>query len=285
MHFALGDDVRAFSVRHSQKALVHADEVFLSNATFSMWRIHSWEHPGSGRATAVYTARATVGASGAVVCFRPGSGIELTMTQGYGHTSPVDVCINDVLAWRLARELGPPWTELVRPTIWHDPPRGIDILASGPLSLVPPGGAGLPQPGFGFARMVADAAFFHALVGAQDQHDTNLRCTLLPPRLGLIDHGFAFARPGDLANPASTAGLLLRLRHGERTLGGLDYRGVGELSPRLEEHERSAIDRLMADLEALLGIASMLPEDRADAMRDRVRRMDAGNTVLPWGDF
>ena len=76
------------------------------------------------------------------------------------------------------------------------------------------GSASLPQPGAGFDQLIADAAFFEAPIGSQDRHDENLRASTPPPYLGLIDHGYAFARPGDYHNAYPTAGFFQRLRYG-----------------------------------------------------------------------
>jgi len=151
------------------------------------------------------------------------------------------------------------------------------------------GSAALPQPGVGFDQLIADAAFFDALIGAQDRHDENLRAGPTPS-LGLIDHGFAFARRGDPHNPYETAGFFQRLRWGQRSFAlrhgpALDYSGVGPLSPALTSYEQVAIARLIADTTGLLGVAELLPDDRADALRDRVQRMDRSQEILREADF
>jgi hypothetical protein len=112
----------------------------------------------------------------------------------------------------------------------------------------------------------------------------------LPASLGLIDHGYAFARPGDFHNNYETAGSFQRLRFGQRRFAPphrpeLDYSGVGSLSPGLSSHEQAALIRLRADLTGLLGVAELLPDDRADALRDRVERMHSTQEILREADF
>jgi hypothetical protein len=146
----------------------------------------------------------------------------------------------------------------------------------------------LPEPGVGFDQLISDAAFFDALIGAQNRHDQNLRAEA-PPRLGLIDHGYAFARPGDWHNSYETAGFFLKMRFGERRFRlphgpVLDYSGLGPLSPALDSREQAAIARLAAD-RGLLGVAQLLSDDRADALRDRVARMGRSGEVLRPRDF
>src|SRR2546429_515446 len=80
--------------------------------------------------------------------------------------------------------------------------------------------------------------------------------------LGLIDHAFAFARPGDPFN--SSAFLAGRRLHAGSTL----------------------IPKELAALEALLdagdlhGLREFLPVDRADALEDRARAM-VNTRLLP----
>ena len=221
--------------------------------------------------------------------FKPVVGVNVTAASEYGHESPVDLGIHEVAAWWLARELGGPWSELVAPAVWFDPVGTSDIRLCGPVSLGMGGSALLPPPGSGFDQLISDAAFFDALIGSQDRHDQNLRAAL-PPQLGLIDHGYAFARRGDPHNNYETAGFFLRLRFGQRhfapRLGPeLDYSGVGALSPALTAHEQAAIAKLQADRVDLLGVAQILSEERADALRGRVDRMASAGEVLREGDF
>jgi len=64
----------------------------------------------------------------------------------------------------------------------------------------------------------------------------------------------------------------------------LDYSGVGSLSPVLGAHQQAAITRLAADRD-LLGVAQLLSDDRAQALRDRVARMASSGEVLQAADF
>ena len=65
----------------------------------------------------------------------------------------------------------------------------------------------------------------------------------------------------------------------------MDYSGVGWLSPGLAPHEQTAIARLSADPTGLLGVGQLLPANRADALHDRVERMDRAQMILREGDF
>src|SRR3954470_17103274 len=156
-----------------------------------------------GNVNAVLSGFADLNGRRWTLFFKPVGGVRRTAAAAYDQRSPVDVAIHEVAAWWMARELGPPWSELVAPAIWFDPPEASDIDECGPVSLGVGGSAVLPEPGNGFDHLISDAAFFDALIGSQDRHDQNLRATL-PAQLGLIDHGYAFARPGDYHNAYPT---------------------------------------------------------------------------------
>jgi hypothetical protein len=109
------------------------------------------------------------------------------------------------------------------------------------------------------------AAFFDALVAQQDRHAGNWRWD--GERLALIDHGYAFARPGDILNHSE----LVAARHSH---------GAGAL---LAE-ERQALTRLFGD-PALLGMTSFLEPERARALADRAQLMLTRDEVLRLGEF
>jgi hypothetical protein len=83
----------------------------------------------------------------------------------------------------------------------------------------------------------------------------------------LIDHGYAFARPGDILNHSE----LVAARHSH---------GAGALL--VEEHR--ALSRLLGDPD-LLGMAGFLEPERARALADRARLMLAREEVLRPGEF
>jgi hypothetical protein len=287
MYFVAGDRERLDRVRGAQASLTHPDERFMLDAPMPAYAPHR-SVTADPNVNDVLSATADHDGRRWPLFFKPLSGVKLATARAYGQDSPVDVGIHEVAAWQLARELGLPWSEMVAPAVWHDPPGVADIRSSGPVILGMGGSALLPEPGAGFDRLVSDAAFFDALIGAQDRHDQNLRAQT-PPRLGLIDHGYAFARPGDLHNAYPTAGFFLRMRFGERRFRlphgpVLDYSGVGPLSTSLDAREQDAIARLAGHRD-LLGVAELLNDDRADALRDRVARMARSGQILRAGDF
>ncbi len=287
MYFLAGDRERLDRIRGTQASLTHPDERFMLDAPTPPYAPHR-SITADPNVNDVLSGTAEHNGRRWPLFFKPLSGVKPAAAHAYGHDSPVDVGIHEVAAWWLARELGPPWSEMVAPAVWLDPSGASDIRSSGPVILGMGGSALLPEPGSGFGQLISDAAFFDALIGAQDRHDQNLRAQN-PPRLGLIDHGYAFARPGDLHNSYETAGFFLKIRFGIRRFRlphgpVLDYDGVGSLSPVLAPHEHAAVSRLAAD-PALLGVAELLSDDRADAIRDRVARMVEVGEVLQAGDF
>lgn len=287
VYFVAGDRERLQCVREAQASLTHADERFMLDAPTPAYKPHR-SLSADPNVNDVLSGTAEHEGRRWPLFFKPLRGVRQTTAHAYGQDSLVDVGIHEVAAWRLARELGAPWSELVAPAVWFDPPGAPDIRASGPVVLGMGGSALLPEPGLGFDELISDAAFFDALIGAQDRHDQNLRAEA-PARLGLIDHGYAFARPGDLHNPYETAGFFLQLRFGRRRFHPsygpvLDYSAVGPLPTALDAHEQAAIALLSSD-RGLLGVAELLSDERAQALRERVARMARSGEVLPAGDF
>jgi hypothetical protein len=290
MYFVPGDSERLDRVLHSQTGLSHPDERFLLDAPWPAWTAHR-SHTPANNVNSVFSGSAILGGRRAVVFFKPLGGVNQTNASAFGQDSLVDVGLHEIVAWRLARELGPPWSAMVAPAVWlASDPRG-DIYYEGSLSLGVGADAGLRPPGAGFDQSISDGAFFDAVIGHQDRHDLNLRCDAAPPRLFLIDHGYSFARPGDIHNPYRTAGFFGRMRClGERRFdlrpaALLDYSAIGPLSPALQPHEIGALQRLQRDSSALLGVAELLPDDRAAALRSRVDRMLRDGDVLGPGEY
>lgn len=83
----------------------------------------------------------------------------------------------------------------------------------------------------------------------------------------MIDHGYAFALPGDILNHSDL--VAARHSHGAAAL-------LGE--------ERDALDRLLNGPD-LLGMASFLLSDRAHALADRAREMLTRGEILGAGEF
>ena len=286
MYFVSGDRERLDCLRAAQPTLSHADERFMLDAPTPAYAPH---HSPSAGVNSVLSGTADHGGRRWTLFFKPLYGVDQPTAHAFGQDSVVDLGLHEVAAWWLARELGPPWSDLVAPAVWLDPPGALDIRASGPVIFGMGGAPGVPEPGVGFDQLVSDAAFFDALIGSQDRHDGNLRSSRAPS-LGLIDHGFAFARPGDYHNSYPTAGFFQRLRFGQRQFAlwhgpVLDYSGVGPLSPALAAHEQAALAKLIGTSGDLLGIAQLLPDDRAQALRERARRMHRAQEILPAADF
>jgi hypothetical protein len=197
-------------------------------------------------------------ASGQVVFHKPFSGVHVANALAYGQTDETPP-LHDAVGWRLAAALGSPWQDIVAPCVLHDY-AGDD----GALSLQAPGWPGDPAPTQN-PTWCLPAAFFDSLIAQQDRHPGNWRWD--GNRLTLIDHGYAFALPGQILNHSD----FVAARHGHGA------------APLLQE-ERDAVDRLLGDPE-LLGLARFLLHDRAQALADRARRMLARDEVLRLGEF
>lgn len=177
--------------------------------------------------------------------------------QHYGHER-FDVPLNEITAWRLAYAMGDPWRQLLPTAVLRNIGGRTGVLINHK--------DGKPDiDAFTDALgQVMAAAFFDALIGNQDRHLMNYRYDSTTRRLGLIDHGFAFARPGDFMN--GSAFLAARLR-------------VGPPDSLVSSAELNVLERLLASGD-LHGLRSFLAADRADALQARARTM-AQTRCLP----
>ena len=175
----------------------------------------------------------------------------------YGHDR-LSVPLNEVIAWRLACAMGAPWSQLVPASVL----RIIDN-AGGALTNDRKGKADLAALDEASAQVKA-AGFWDALVGNQDRHLNNFRYLAERRSLGLIDHGYAFARPGDILNASFFSA---------------HRRSKNEHNLLLEE--RTALQKLLNSGD-LHGLRGYLPADRADALEARAGRMlQTGCLPLP----
>jgi len=197
-------------------------------------------------------------AGGGTVFHKPFSGVNVVNAVAFGQTDETPP-LHDAVGWRLAVALGDPWQGLVAPCVLREY-AGDD----GALSLQASGWPGDLAPTLS-PMWCSAAAFFDSLIAQQDRHAENWRWD--GSRLTLIDHGYAFAWPGDILNHTDL--LVARRNHGAAAL--LDA-------------ERRALERLLGDA-GLLGIESLLLPDRAQALRARAERMLARGEVLRPGEF
>ena len=166
--------------------------------------------------------------------------------------------LHEVAAWRVAATLGAPWVEIVAPNV-------IRTIAD------QPGSFGRVMTGYegetSAHQLDQAAALFDAPIGQQDRHSGNyLRSGVRG--LGLIDHGYAFALPGDYCNFSQF----------------VSARQSSSRTAELPEHERTALNRLLQS-EHLAGAEGILEPDRAIALGVRAGRMLRENRILGVGDF
>lgn len=192
---------------------------------------------------------------------KPFSGISVPNASNYGH-HPDEVPINECAAWRLAHRLGPPYAEIVPPTVLRECEGRAGSLAR-------------KQPGVPHTAEVLTqapdqalaAAFFDSLIAQQDRHAGNYRWDAPDRRLGLIDHGYAFALPGDRLNASFFVGWRWGIGH-------------QALSPA----EIDALESLVQSGD-LHGLRRFLEPERADALDNRARRMLQQATILELGEY
>lgn len=188
--------------------------------------------------------------------FKPFDGGRSDLEAAFGHDDVVQP-LHEYGAWRLANQMGPPWSELVPPTVLRE--------FNGRM-----GSFQLERPGVGDdanpwrAPEWREAAFFDALIGQQDRHWQNyLMCG---DRLTLIDHGYSFAVPGAELNQSD----LVRER--------------SRIDPGLTHVERSVLDRILSSSDSM-GLAGVLEPHRVEALRKRASEMRARNAVLNAGAY
>jgi hypothetical protein len=218
------------------------------------------KHPQDGGTNETWQC---VLSDGTVWYHKPFSGLHGQVARRFGQTEALQP-IHEAAAWRLAERLGGPWASLVPVCVVRDVEYATSAGARDELGSFAAHRAGREDGDHMAAASWEAAAFFDALIGQQDRHGGNY--LMDGPRLALIDHGYAFARPGDRCN----SGCLQEDRQAT--------------SPALTPVETSALSRLLASPD-LLGVRRCLEPDRAAALEGRARRMLASGVVLASGDY
>lgn len=198
---------------------------------------------------------------GSVAYHKPFAGISVPLATAYGH-HPDEVPINECAAWRLAHALGHPWDDLATPCVLRACEGEPGSLCARREGLPHALESQLSRPDLWIA-----AAFFDSLIAQQDRHTGNFRWDAATQRLGLIDHGFAFAVPGAPCN----ASAFVAWRQSQNQ---------GSLRPE----EEGALNRLLGS-ETLLGLGEVLRPEAGLALRSRARRMLVAGAILPVGEF
>lgn len=176
--------------------------------------------------------------------FKPFDGVDDRLAAGFGQDS-AQQSLHEAAAWRLAEQMGQPWSEIVPPVVvreFNGKVGSFAIERAGKSNNYSPQGTGEWR----------EAAFYDALIGQQDRHPGNY--LIAGDRLTLIDHGYTFARPGDYKN---YSWLATERRRSD---------------PALSFHEREVLSRLVASPD-LLGMRKFLQPARADALQARAERM------------
>jgi hypothetical protein len=189
---------------------------------------------------------------------KPIAGGNTATAAGFGHASIEATAVNELAAWRLATELGPPFNQLLRPCVLYD------YHGEGPMTTRAPGWPRQLGP-LSEERLCRPAALFDSLIAHQDRHGGNWRWD--GSALTLLDQGYAFARPGDHLNAAE----FVAARHGQGWA-------------QLEQTEVDLLQRLL-DSPSLLGMALLLPEDQCVAFVNRAELMLQRGEILTQGEW
>jgi len=199
---------------------------------------------------------------GRTVCFhKPFSGVHPRAAVRYDqsiHTPPIHECA----AWVLARELGAPYDGLVPSAVMRSLPN--TAPEAGSLTMQQPGNRDLYGDALANQAGAWDAAFFDCLIAQQDRHEGNYKWDAGNAKIGLFDHGYAFAIRGHFFNRSFFL---------EERLSA----GHALLTPS----ETVALQRVVAD-PLVFGLSGVLEPDRSAALRDRASRMvHSGSLLLP----
>lgn len=186
--------------------------------------------------------------------FKSFEGIDMGSAMSYGHDDPIQP-IHEIAASALARKMGDPWSPLVPGCVLTVYEKELGSMARG-VEGKPFGSGGVP------AESKEAAGFFDALVGNLDRHSGNWLSDR--SEMHLIDHGFAFSKPGDGVN-----------------MSLLQYRRASN-DPQLKPQERAALHAVLAD-QTTHGLQHVLEPVRLQALRDRAREMlNADSIPLFW---
>lgn len=209
--------------------------------------------------------------SGKTAFHKPFAGGGDDVADSYGHYA-YDLPLHEIAAWRLAAGMGPPWDSMVPTTVLRRLVGDHGALLAGMDGVA---GISIEASTSGTA-IVHAAAFFDAVIGQQDRHPGNYLVPTSSPTLvfgdslALIDHGFAFATPGDLTNYSWFLDLVHN--HGDSGQAALTDAEVG------------VCDRILAD-RTLFGIRGGIEDYRADTLHSRVSRMRASRRLLESGQY
>jgi hypothetical protein len=238
---------------------VEPDRELLENPFEDFARRTGRETPGANDQIPIYiTPR--------IYCyFKPMNGVDATTADVFGHTV-VSATLAECAAWRLAHAIGGVFEAIVLPQLLRKFSE-IDDRAPGAVARRQPGKTQSDQPFSAVRELCRAAAFFDALIGQQDRNKNNWLWDGASSRFLLIDHGFAFGRPGDeTLNPRFTR---WRWKQGEQ---------------KLDSEELSVLDDLLGS-DDLLSLRRFFDEDRCDALEARAREMRHSGTLMPVGEL
>lgn len=199
--------------------------------------------------------------------FKPVEGAHRFNAACYGHTREQTI-LNECAAWQLAKRLGHPFDQLVPRTVlrsWTDPHTGEEM--HGAFSEKVEGREwDMDSPIVKAPGLVFDSAMFDSLIANQDRHPGNYLWNE-PDQLHLIDHGYAFARSGDVLQNAYF--IDWRHRSGMTMLSDVERAALGHL-------------QLSGDLRDVCEI--LLPQN-ASYLVARCEQMLTTGRILDYGDF
>jgi hypothetical protein len=243
--------------------------------------------PHEGATAKTHAIYAVALEDGSVAFHKPFAEASVVGAGLYGH-QPHELSVNEAVAWRIAHALGGPVAEIVAPCVL----RTVNSKG-GSLAAKRFGKGETDQPYTRAPDQCLAAAFFDSLIAQQDRHEGNYHWhdkiwtrltghalarklerrlgSKRPTRLGLglIDHGYAFARPNGFDRYWCSEFVKWRHEHHRE---------------HLSDWEREALERVVGSPD-YLGVARYLTPDRAQAFAQRAVRMLNRGTILHVGEW
>lgn len=211
-------------------------------------------------------------ANGQVGYHKPVNGVKGKLAKRFGHDELLSI-INECAAWRLARFMGPPYSEMAKTCVFRFHPatqvekqREPDLRDGWGAMMAPAKGDHLKVAPLHDPAINDAVAFFDALIANQDRHFGNFRWEQTTRSIGLIDHGFSFPKSQGRFNRSE---FLTRRNDDRRT----------QLTPA----ELQSLARIEAT-PTLGGMRFILEKEGADLLEARIQRMIRTQTILKAGE-
>jgi hypothetical protein len=196
---------------------------------------------------------------------KPLNGINIRLARNYGHRQPEELLIHEGAAWRLAYTIGGALEDIVAACVIRD--LGPQHNGVGSLCAECPGyprsGAVLTAPG------ANEMGFFDSLIAQQDRHTGNTRWEPAAQKIGVWDHGYAFATRNWRHPCNASAFVTTRHNRGQQALTQAETAALHQLKSSGDLH----------------GLDGALQDFRAARLEWRAEEMLSRGEILGLGEW